>query len=206
MVTLFGRSAGRPAASVADLRRRRLLHQRRHRRALRDHRAGVSRRRSARPAPASRSASAAAARCWRRSSPGSCSPPAIRCRPSRSRWPPDRSSRAGVLLMLKLGDRPAVPRDGSSDADADRPSPVLPDETKRYAHSHHARRQPDSAAELLERVEGVEGIRAKRSDATTRRCAVPRLMSSRSRSRPASTSSTTASTASRAGPTTSSTA
>ena len=41
MVTLFGRTPAGPAAAVADLRRRRLLHQRRHRRPLRDHRAGV---------------------------------------------------------------------------------------------------------------------------------------------------------------------
>jgi hypothetical protein len=41
-VTVFGRTAGRPSAAVHDLCGRRLLHERRHRRPLRDHRAGVS--------------------------------------------------------------------------------------------------------------------------------------------------------------------
>ena len=45
--------------------------------------ARVSRRKCVRSAPGSPSASAAADPCWRRSSLASCSPPDIRCRPSR---------------------------------------------------------------------------------------------------------------------------
>ena len=157
MVTLFGRSP-------ADLQRLslicaagRLLHQRRHRRPLRDHRArfpthvrafgtgftvGVGRGGSV-LAPIIAGFLFTA---------GYSLPTVALTMASGSLLA------AGVLLMLKLGDRPVVParivRCGRRC-----PSPVLPDETKRHAHPHDARRQPDSSCRSARALEGVEGIR-----------------------------------------------
>ena len=152
MVTLFGRTP-------PDLQRlsficaaRRLLHQRRHRRPVRDHRAGVS---HARPCVRHRLRHRrrdAAARCSRRSSPGSCSPPATRCQTVAVTMALGSLVAAGMLLLLRTRERPAYRRRRAArEHDGDprgRPRAIAGrrlDEAQRESHPDHARRQPGPA-------------------------------------------------------------